>query len=112
LLFDRGDDSRMAESDLMNIVAVEVEVATTFGVLNPRALAGLERVQAGRGEGLMQEISCVLIEQALCFHGDIFCGPGPAPGRDVQIAFGAKWVERLCWLSERTHLSGIVAALF
>jgi len=91
---------------------VEVEVTATFYILNPSALAGPERVQAGRGEGLMQEISCVLIEQALCFHGDMGCGPGLAPGRDVQIAFGAKWVERLCWLSERTHLSGISAALF
>jgi len=39
---------------------------------------------------LMQEISGILLEQALCFHGDILCGPGPAPRRDVQIAFGTK----------------------
>ena len=50
LIFDRGDDSRMAEADLMHVVAVKIEVATSFDVLNPRVPAGFERVQARCGE--------------------------------------------------------------
>src|SRR5438034_8973649 len=96
----------------MYIVAVAVEVATTFGVLNPRALAGLERVQAGRGERLMQEISCILIEQALCFHGDISCGPGPALRRKIQVAFGSEAVEVLDWRGRIVHPQQSVRRIF
>src|SRR5262245_7918163 len=53
LLFDRGNNPRMAEADLMNVVAVEIEVTTALDVLNPRAMAGLEGGQAGGGKGLM-----------------------------------------------------------
>jgi len=65
LFFDGSDDARMAEADLMHVVAMEVKVATAFDVPNPRALARLERVQARGGKRLVKKISGILIERSL-----------------------------------------------
>src|SRR5262249_25531591 len=67
LSFDRGDDLRMAETHLVHVVPVEIEVAAAFYIFDPRALTGLERVEAGRGERLMEKVVRVFFEQSLCF---------------------------------------------
>src|SRR5439155_10143374 len=40
LLFDRGDDPRVAKADLVNIVPVKIEVTSAGHILEPRAPAG------------------------------------------------------------------------
>ena len=55
LRLDGSDYFRVAEADLMNIVAVKIEITPTFRIFNPRAFGGAQDVQAGRGHGLMNE---------------------------------------------------------
>src|SRR5580765_94775 len=102
----------MTETDLMNVVAVEIEVTTALHILNPRPAAGFESGQAGRREGLMEKIFRVFVEQSLCFRRKVLRGPGAAPGREIHIAFGTVLVERWFWLLEGTHLSGFSANHF
>ena len=44
LLPDRFEDARVRETDLMNIVAVEIEITSAFDIFDPGAFRMLQRV--------------------------------------------------------------------
>src|SRR5207253_8705476 len=54
--FDGRDDSWIAKTDLMNVVAVEIHVPPPLKVLQVNALAALAHVQTGSGYGLPQKV--------------------------------------------------------
>ena len=78
LLFDRGDDPRVAKADLVNIVPVKIEVTSAGHILEPRAPAGSQRIQAGCRERLMQKILGIRLEESGGFRRCVFCRPGAA----------------------------------
>ena len=82
----------MTISDLVYAVAVKIHNAPPLQIFQVDALARVERVQAGRGQGLMQEIARVLLEQQRRFG--------------VEMVFGqaSRRAERLTSPSARSAL--------
>ena len=94
LLFDGGNDAWMAEANLMNIVAVEVEIPPAFEVFQPRALRPAQDIQAGGGQRLVQETPSILREQRARLRRQVFVKPGLPVWRQIHVAFGLETVER------------------
>ena len=88
LALDRRHHVRMAVAHLMDVVAVEIHDAAAFDVGEPHALAGGERVEAGRGQRLMQEDLGVGVEQ--CPRGGVHVRllELAAQRRGVDVALG------------------------
>src|SRR5436190_1787000 len=63
LRFDCGDDARIAETDLVHVVAVEIHIAAALQIFEVNALTTFQDVQAWSGQRLTQEIPGVLVQQ-------------------------------------------------
>ena len=82
LALDGGDHFRVAEADLVHVVAVEVHVASALGVFDVNPLAGAHGVQAWRREGLPQKVAGVLLQQGAGFGIQVFVlAIAPAAGK-------------------------------
>ena len=64
-------DPRMPEANLVHVVAVKVEIPSAFSVDEEAALAPFQHVQAGRGERLMQKVTCIFFKKLACLCAEI-----------------------------------------
>jgi hypothetical protein len=94
LFLDGSDDARMTEANLMNVVAVEIEIAPAFEVFQPRALRPAQDVQAGSGKRLVQETRRIFSEQRTRLRTEVTVEPSLSVRGQIHIAFGAEAVER------------------
>jgi len=97
LFLDCGDDRRVGEADLMDVVSVEIHVAPSLEVFDPDPVAGAHGVQAGGGEGLVEEVFFVLREERPRLFIQVFLLPLlPARG-NIDIAFrSVKFFHAFC----------------
>ena len=87
-MFDNGrDNHRIAETDLMSIVAMKIQIMSALNIRNGAALAGREYVQAGGGQGLAQKILFISSQPLAGFRVDLISIPLPAKKRLVAVAF-------------------------
>lgn len=93
LLADGVEDAGMAVSDLVDVVAVEVEDAAAFDVLDPGAVGMSDGIEAGGGQGLVEEDVGIPGELFAGGRGQVGLGEDPASGREVDVTFGAEGVE-------------------
>ena len=79
---------RVPIADLVHVVAVEVHHAAAFDVGQPDAVAGGERVEAGRGQRLMQENIRIGVEQRAGARMHVRGFELAPQRRRVDVAFG------------------------
>jgi hypothetical protein len=78
----------MAKTNLMHVVAMEIEQATALPVLDPPSPTTLKQVEAGSGEGLAQKVSGILLQQPAGGTIDVALGPPGAVRGLVKIPLG------------------------
>ncbi|MNR12699.1 hypothetical protein D3C85_1290690 [compost metagenome] len=80
----------MAVAQLMNAVAVKIEVLFARYAGQPAPLRPLKQIETGAGEGLMEEVAAILRQSRL--HRLALARPpacAPLPQIDIPFAVGA-----------------------
>ncbi|MNH37023.1 hypothetical protein D3C79_978750 [compost metagenome] len=79
----------MAVAQLMNAVAVKIEVTRARCAGQPTPLRALKQIEAGAGEGLMEKVAAILRQSGL-YRLALACPPAHAslPQIDVPFAVG------------------------
>lgn len=93
LLTDGLEDVGMGEADLVDVIAVEIEDLAALPIGEGGALDVAQDIEAGGGEGLVEEIAGVLLEPVAGVVADMAGAPGLAARGKVEVAFGAEEVE-------------------
>lgn len=81
------DDPGVAETDLVDRVAMEVEIVVSARVGEPCSLGSVEHVQAGCAERLMQEVAGVLGQQGQGLVVEMTGLPAGSSRAGVGVAF-------------------------
>ncbi|MNX51883.1 hypothetical protein D3C86_825530 [compost metagenome] len=89
LLLHRGHHLGVAVAQLMNAVAVKIEVTRARCAGQPTPLRALKQIEAGAGEGLMEKVAAILRQSGL-YRLALACPPAHAslPQIDVPFAVG------------------------
>ena len=77
----------MCVPDVMHVVAVKIHVAAAGRVLDVDAVGRTNAVEAWRGQGLMEEVTRVLVQPVPRLRADLALDSLGPPRRQVQIAF-------------------------
>ena len=93
LVLDGFEDPGVAVADLMDVVAVEIEETTPLDVLDPRAFGLADGVEAGGGQGLVEERVGVFGEDRTGFSGKVLAGELLPAWRQIDVALGAECGE-------------------
>jgi hypothetical protein len=88
--FDGRDDARMAKPNLVDVVAMEVEIAPAFDIFDPGPVSGAQDVEAGGGHGLVDEPVRILFKKALRLCVEVRFRPCLAIRRKIDVAFDAQ----------------------
>src|SRR5690606_26573590 len=88
LLRNGAFQARVAVADVMDVVAVEIHVATAGDILDPDALRLGNRIEARRRDGLAQEIALVFRQQHAGAVVEGAALPFSAAAGQVRIALG------------------------
>jgi len=75
---------------LMQRIAVVIEDGPSLGIHDMGALTPFQRVQARRGEGLVQEHGGVFVQQGAGIPIQVFGLPATAGVGKVEVAFGSE----------------------
>ena len=63
LRLERGNQSRMAVAEVVDVVAVKIHVSAAGQILEPKPVRAAQRGEAGRRQGLMKEVAGVGLDQ-------------------------------------------------
>ena len=91
--FHRRDDVRVAVTDLVHAVAVEVHDAPALHVLQPNPRGAAQRVEAGRGKRLVQKVLRILGKQLARRRAEVLRLPALPARREVDVALGGQIVQ-------------------
>jgi hypothetical protein len=87
LPMNRFDNLGMAISNLMDHVPVEVEITSSFDILQPRSMSRFEDIEARCGKALMDKGIRILRKNGRCSLPNAFASPLLTKRGNVDITF-------------------------
>ncbi|MNQ95640.1 hypothetical protein D3C85_1112060 [compost metagenome] len=104
LLLHRGHHLGVAVAQLMDAVAVKIEVTRARYAGQPAPLRPLKQIEAGAGEGLMEEVATIF-RQSRLHRLALVCPPARAPLPQIDVPFAVGPAAAVKSIAHHHHAS-------